>query len=269
MKKSILLAALAVFGLQSAQAHRAWILPSSTVLSGGETWVTFDACSSNNIFFMNHRPMRPDSLTAVAPDGKTVELQNVTEGAIRTTFDLELKQEGTYLVGVQRAGLMAFWREGEERKRWMGTKEELVSQGIHKKPEVRISEGGSAILSYVTLGKPSNQVLAPTGKGLEVTFKDSHPNDLFAKETTQLTFQVNGKPAADLEISVIPDGDRYRNEVGEIKVKTDAKGECSVTWPSAGRYWLNASVEGEGEKIEGVTIGKRASLALTLEVFPE
>lgn len=267
MKTSILLATLAIFGLQTVQAHRAWILPSSTVLSGGETWVTFDACSSNNIFFVNHRPMRTDSITATAPDGKPVELQNLTEGALRTTFDLELKQEGTYAVGVIRSGLMAFWREGEERKRWTGTKEELISQAITKKEGVRISDGGSAIISYVTLGKPSP--VTSTGKGLEVTFKDSHPNDLFAKETSNLVFQLNGQPAANLEVSIIRDGDRYRNDVEEIKLKTNEKGECSVTWPVAGRYWLNTSAEGEGETIDGASVSKRASLALTLEVFPE
>ncbi|RBP48198.1 putative GH25 family protein [Roseimicrobium gellanilyticum] len=269
MKKTILFATLAAFGLQLAQAHRTWVLPSSTVLSGDKVWVTFDACASNNIFFVNHRPLQPNTLSAIGPDGKEVELNNVSKGAMRTTFDVELKQEGTYRVGVVRAGHMAFWREGEERKSWTGTKEEMIKQGIHKKPDVHLSVGGYSILSYVTLGKPSKEVLAPTGKGLEVTFKDSHPNDLIAKETTQLVFQLNGKPASDLEVTVVPEGDRFRNEVGEIKVKTNARGECSVTWPTAGRYWLEALVEGTAEPVEGVELEEHSSVSLTLEVFPE
>jgi len=269
MKTKLFLTFLAIAGLQTAEAHRAWVLPSSTVLSGDESWVTFDACASNNIFFFNHRPMPADAISAVAPDGSAIALQNTAEGAMRTTFDLELKKEGTYKVGVVRSGLGAFWREGEERKRWRGTREELISQGIHKKEGVRISDGSSSILSYVTLGKPSKEVLAPKGEGLEVSFNDGHPNDLVVGEDTVLTFTLNGKPAANLEVVIIRDGDRYRNEVEEITLKTNDKGECTVSWPQAGRYWLNAEIEGEAEAIEGIPVRKNSALALTLEVFPE
>jgi hypothetical protein len=33
-----------------AQAHRAWLLPSATVLSGTDAWVTVDAAISNDLF---------------------------------------------------------------------------------------------------------------------------------------------------------------------------------------------------------------------------
>lgn len=268
-KSTLSLLAILSLGLSAAHAHRAWVLPSTTVLSGDESWVTFDLCASNNIFFPNHRPMPVDSITALAPDGSAIAPQNATEGALRTTFDLELKQEGTYMIGVIRSGLGAFWREGEERKRWRGTKEELISKGITKKPGVRISDGHSAIISYVTLGKPSDTVLKPKGQGIEIVFNDGHPNDLFTNETSKLTVLLNGKPAAGLELTLMPDGDRYRNEAGEIKLKTDDKGSCEIHWSKAGRYWLNAEIEEEGEEIDGVPLRKMYAINLTLEVFPE
>ena len=41
--------ALAICLPLSAQAHRAWMLPSATVLSGEEPWITVDAAVSNGI----------------------------------------------------------------------------------------------------------------------------------------------------------------------------------------------------------------------------
>ena len=50
--------ALAVCLPLSAQAHRAWMLPSATVLSGEEPWITVDAAVSNDLFYFEHVPMR-------------------------------------------------------------------------------------------------------------------------------------------------------------------------------------------------------------------
>ena len=60
MKKSKLaiIALLACSLPLVANAHRAWVLPAATVLSGENAWVTFDAAVSNDIF---HRP-RTDAL---------------------------------------------------------------------------------------------------------------------------------------------------------------------------------------------------------------
>ncbi|MBL8704984.1 MAG: DUF4198 domain-containing protein [Rhodospirillales bacterium] len=41
-----------------ADAHRAWLLPSATVLSGSDNWVTIDAAVSNDLFYFEHMPFR-------------------------------------------------------------------------------------------------------------------------------------------------------------------------------------------------------------------
>ncbi|MCQ3971659.1 DUF4198 domain-containing protein, partial [Klebsiella pneumoniae] len=90
---------------------------------------------------------------------------------------------------------------------------------------------------FVTSGAPSTDVLAPSGQGLELK-PVTHPNDLFAGEAAEFVFLLDGKPAADVEISVIPGGNRYRDQLGEIRTKTDKAGKASITWPEAGMYWM-------------------------------
>lgn len=111
-KKAIyqfLLVALVAMGVVAqAQAHRMWILPSATVLSGDTPYVTFDAAVSNAIFFPDHVSLRLDQLTVNAPDGEQVAVENVSRGRYRSTFDLPLSQEGTYKVSIAMAGYAPF-----------------------------------------------------------------------------------------------------------------------------------------------------------------
>lgn len=269
IKHTLPAALLLALTAQSTQAHRSWILPSTTVLSGDKPVVTFDAASSNNLFFPNHRATSLESIKAIAPDGKEVEIQNGAEGKIRSTFDLELAQEGTYRIAAIRDGFGAFWKEGEERKRWRGTKEEFEKEKLEGKKDVRVSESISRVETYVTTGAPSTTALQPIGKGLELVFTKTHPNDLFSGEEATFTLHLNGKPAAGIEVMIVKGNDRFRNDAGEEKVTTNEKGEFSITWKEAGRYWLEASVSEEGGKLNGIPFSKRASYAATLEVLPE
>src|SRR5690606_41558913 len=56
-----------------AEAHRVWMLPSATVLSGNEAWVTVDGAVSTDLFYFEHVPLRLDGLAISAPDGSAVE----------------------------------------------------------------------------------------------------------------------------------------------------------------------------------------------------
>ncbi|BDS08283.1 ABC transporter permease [Oceaniferula spumae] len=255
--------------IQPAIAHRAWFLPSTTVLSGEAPWVTIDAAVSNNLFFPNHRAISPDSIKVTDPDGKPLEIQGASEGKIRTTFDLQLPQTGTYVISSGRSSFGAAWKEGEERKRWRGTLEQFKKEGLAKKPGIQLSDSTSRIVTYVTAGKPNKTALATTGKGLEIDFTHIHPNDLFSGEAATFTLLIDGKPAADTEVTIVKGNDRFRNDAGEEKIKTNAKGEFTYTWPTAGRYWLTAQVSSEQDKVEGVPFSKRASFSATFEVLPE
>ena len=68
-----LLAALAVLAAPlSAQAHRAWLAPSLTVLSGTDAWVAFDAGMSNGVFIPDHAAMNLAGLVITARNPEVV-----------------------------------------------------------------------------------------------------------------------------------------------------------------------------------------------------
>lgn len=267
----IALAAAAVLPL-SAHAHRAWMLPSATVLSGNEPWVTVDAAVSNDLFYFEHNAMRLDGLVVTAPDGATVKAENQSTGKYRSTFDVKLSQKGTYKLAVVGDSLMASWKVGAENKRARGTAESLAKEIPANAEGLNVSRNQSRNEVFVTSGKPTDKVLAPSNQGLELA-PVTHPNDLFAGESATFRFLLDGKPAADVEVTVIPGGIRYRDKLGEIKVKTDADGKFSVKWPEPGMYWLTASVGGgRGANAPAGTLDKparRAGYSATVEVLPQ
>lgn len=269
LKKSLVVGALLALSANPVLAHRFWIIPSTSVLSGEGSWVSFDAAISNNLFFANHAAASLETMAATGPDGKPVEIQNGKEGKVRTTFDLELTKPGTYKVAVVRSMLSAQWKEGEEVKRWRGPAAEFAKQNLKGKPELKVFENQSRVETVVTSGEPTNEVLKPTGKGLELVVDKNHPNDLVTGEKASFALQLNGKPAAKVKVTVVKGDDRYRDEPGETVLTTDDKGAFEVSFSEAGRYWLNATIESEGGEFEGVPLGQRVSYTTTFEVLPE
>ena len=69
LKRLSVLAVAAALPL-TADAHRAWMLPSSTVLSGDAPWVTVDAAAANGIFYFDHFPMMLEGVGAPAAGSK-------------------------------------------------------------------------------------------------------------------------------------------------------------------------------------------------------
>lgn len=267
--KTILLGTAVIgFSTTSLVAHRAWILPSMTVLSGEGPWVTFDAAISNDLFFPNHHAMGLDGIKVVNPKGEEVEIQYPSEGEIRSTFELQLTENGTYKVGAERKGLTASWQEGEERKRWRGGIEEFKAEGLADKEGISLSQNFSRNLTYVTKGAPDKVALKTSGEGLEIDFTDTHPNDLFTGEDATFTLLFNGKPAKGVTVQVFKGDDRFRDDSSPIEATTDEEGKFSISWETAGRYWLTARAEGEDSEVEGMTVSNRASLSATFEVLP-
>ncbi|MBU1385248.1 MAG: DUF4198 domain-containing protein [Alphaproteobacteria bacterium] len=243
MKKPLaILAALATLALpMSAQAHRAWLAPTSTVLSGTDAWVGFDAAMSNGVFIADHAAMNLAGLVITAPDGSTAEAENMMRARYRSTFDLHLTQPGTYRVANVMGGLMVSYKQGGETKRWRGAEAEMAANIPADATEVTVTRSDSRIETFVTLGAPTTDALQPTGQGIELA-PVSHPNDLVAGEAATFKLLRDGQPAADLEVTIARGGTRYRDNPDEMTVRTDADGAFTVTWPEPGMYWVNASV---------------------------
>lgn len=279
--------ALAICLPLSAQAHRAWMLPSATVLSGEDPWITVDAAVSNDLFYFEHFPLRLQGigevdqapaggppgmrprpaaqLQVIAPDGTQVQPENGSIGRYRSTFDVHLTQKGTYKLAVANSGLFASWKENGETRRWMGNAQTFATDVPDKAEALKVTQNSSRMEVFATSGAPTKTVLEPTGEGLELA-PATHPNDLYAGEAAEFVFLLDGKPAAGVEISVIPGGNRYRDELGEIKATTDEDGKVSITWPTPGMYWLEAELTSD-KGVSKPASQRRDSYSATLEVL--
>ena len=266
MKKTITLLAFAaaLAAPMAAQAHRAWMAPTSTSLSGNDAWVGFDAGMSNGVFIPDHAAMRMNGLVVTAPDGSTVQPEHLMQGQYRTTFDVHLTQNGTYKVANVMGGVMASYKLNGEQKRWRGSAAEYPAALPADATEVQATRTASRIETFVTLNNPTETVFKTTGEGLEL-IPVTHPNDLVAGEAATFKLVKDGQPAADLDVTIARGGLRYRDNPEEMTVKTGADGAFTVTWPEAGLYWLNASVR---TPAEGDTIASSASYVAVMEVLP-
>ncbi|BDB28548.1 ABC transporter permease [Cupriavidus sp. TA19] len=259
--------ALAALAPLAAHAHRQWLLPSATVLSGNDPWVTVDAAVSNDLFYFEHVPLRLDNLQVTAPDGSAVKAENAATGKYRSTFDLHLTQPGTYRVAVVNQGLFASYKVDGQAKRWRGSAENFAKEVPANAQELTVTQAEGRVESFITAGKPSDKGLRTTGRGLELA-PITHPNDLVAGDTASFRLLLDGKPAANLKVEVVPGGIRYRDKLQEFSATTDADGKFSVKWPAPGMYWMEAEVRDDKASFKQAK-SRRATYAVTVEVLPQ
>ena len=202
----------------AAQAHRAWLLPSATVLSGEDAWVTVDAAISNDLFYFEHQPMRLDGLQG--------------HGARRRGGQSRERSTGR-----TAAPSTSSWRRRHLQDRGDGDtlfasyKLERPDQALARHAEASIAQGIPADAQDLQVTRrpephrglrhgrqADRRVFKPTGAGLELV-PVTHPNDLFVGRRGTFRFLLDGKPAAGIEVSVIPGGIRYRDQLGEMKLR--------------------------------------------------
>lgn len=247
-----------------AAAHEVWLLPSSTVLSR-TGYITMDGAVSNDVFHFNYRPLRIDNnLHITAPSGARLEPEALTQGQLRTVFDLNLPENGSYRIALVNASVMASWKEGEETKRWRGSREAFATEVPANAAELTVREGVNRIETYVTVGSPSE--LTPTGQGLELQ-PVTHPNDLYAGEEATFGFVIDTQPAAGINVVIMAGGARYRDQLEKVELVTDDKGQIRYTWPAAGLYRITATAEDSNTSLRNAE--RRVSYAATLEVLPQ
>lgn len=278
-------AALFIFLPLAAQAHKAFFVPSSTVLTESDHEITVDAAVSNDLFYFNHAPLRLDDLQITAPDGSALAPEHVLTGSFRSVFDVPLPQAGTYRVASVSNGVFANWQGADGKPhRWRGSEADLGTEVPADAVNLRVTQVVNRVETFVTVGKPNRTVLAPSGNGLEL-LPLTHPNDLVVGEAANFKLLLDGKPAAGLDVTIIAGGTRYRDQQNEIRARTNADGQFTITWPQAGLYWLNASLGGGREGPEpdeapargqqaaarspaGEARPRRLSYSATLEVLP-
>jgi uncharacterized GH25 family protein len=258
----IVVAATAAIAVPAAIAHHAWMLPSSTIVSGADNWITVDAAASNDLFFFDHRPLSAIPVVT-QPDGSLGAVEHHAVGQFRATFDVHLTQQGTYRIAIVSEGVFGSYKlNGEMKMLPRGTTAATLAAAIPAgATDVQTAEMTSRNEIYVTQGAPTDAIFKPTGKGIELV-PVTHPNDLIAGEPATFQFLLDGKPAANLGVTIIPGGIRYRDALHEINLKTDAQGKVTATWPAAGMYWLNVS-QGMPREMEP---GERGPGAMTAQM---
>ncbi|MCK8784550.1 DUF4198 domain-containing protein [Roseomonas sp. NAR14] len=249
----------------AADAHRPWLEPSSTVLSGTDAWVSFDAGVSTDPFIRDHAPMQLGGLVVTAPDGSHPAVENQARGRFRSVFDVHLNQPGTWRITVMNEGFFGSWRQNGEQRRFRGTREAFEREVPANAEGLRATAMIGRIETFATLGRPTTENLQPTGRGLELV-PVTHPNDLTAGAESRFRLVLDGAPAAGVDVTVIPGGTRYRERPNEIRARTAADGSFAVTLPEPGLYWLGASVRDDKSGIPNVM--RNASYNATLEVLP-
>ncbi|WP_426318831.1 DUF4198 domain-containing protein [Pseudoduganella sp. R-43] len=275
MKLSKTLIALTLAGAAfSAQAHKPWLLPSSSLVDSKEPWVTVDAAISEGLFDIDHQPLKLDGISITGPDGAKVEMLNALTGRLRSTFDVKMAKPGTYKIALVSQSVMASWKVNGEMKRWRGSEAELAANVPANAEELNVSRTASRLETFVSANKTDEAVFKPSGVGLELV-PVTHPNDMRAGEQATWRFLLDGRPAANQAFSLIPGGVRYRGTLGEIRMATDAKGEISFKIPEAGMYLVSSSWPAAAAPQAGQQPGprqmppRRVTYAATVEVLPQ
>lgn len=286
--KTCLIAAAALTTIAApAVAHRGWLLPSTTVLSGTDQWVTVDAAISNDLFYPDHFPMPADRIKVWAPDGTPGAVQNAATGHYRTTFDVKVDKPGTWKIGTEQSSVMGSfkvgdveWRVGGRRgpPRPAGAAAPAGAPARQERPsvatpaeipanatDVKLTEVIGRNEVFVTAGAPTTTVFAPTGKGLEFQ-PVTHPDALVSNEPAQFRFLVDGKPAAGIKVELVPGTKKFRDAEGGITVTTGADGVARIAWPMAGMYWMSATLTDAKSTVPRAT-ERRMSYIATLEVL--
>lgn len=205
-----------------AQAQRAWLLPSATLLSGNEAWITLDAAVGNDLFFLNNKALPLQGLTVMAPDGRQVEPEHLVSSRLRSSFDVHLVQPGTWKIGLLQNTPAANLSLNNSSLNNM--------QGQARATQLRVE-------TYVTLGQPTTHVMQLAGQGLEIV-PVTHPADLISGEPAQFSVWLDGQPLANAEVEVVRGGVRYQDRAYATAFATDHQGQIRVRWPSPGMYWL-------------------------------
>lgn len=254
-----------------ALAHRAWIKPTTTVVSGDDEWISFDAAVANGIFTPDHFALGTEGITVTSPSGKEVAKQHEQKLRYRSVFDINVKEEGTYRVETASQSLMAFWKDADgKRQMWpgrgkTGTLEEFNKAVPKKADGLEVVESSRRINVFATLGEPSEDAIKPSGKGLELDGK-THPNDLYTGEEISLGFLMDGGAATGTKVTIVKDGEKYRDTDDAMNLTTDADGQIAVTFEEPGMYWLEAEFEDDNAKAPAQK--RRGMFVLVMEVLP-
>ncbi|SEL28541.1 Uncharacterized conserved protein, contains GH25 family domain [Roseateles sp. YR242] len=255
----------------SASAHMLWLLPNSANVTSRDGVVSVDAAVSEDLFNFE-RGLKLETLRITGPNGQSLEAENRSTARHRESFDVKLPEDGTYRISNLSQSLMGSYKQGTETKRFRSTPATLAKDVPADAEITSLTLMTNRQQTFVSKEEPGKVQFAPEGQGLEL-LPLGQATDLSHGDTTKFRLVLDGKPAADVAVKVLREGNRYRYKLGEVSLKTDAQGEFTVAWSEPGRYWIGANAGARGGP--GAAGGtreaplQRASVSATFEVLPK
>lgn len=242
IKRSLIIGLVMGLMAHNAAAHKRWVLPSLFTVSE-QQWVAVDATVSNNIFYPD-RPWSLETIKVMTPDGGIGMIENKQVGHRRSTFDVNLNQQGTFKISSGGVNYFARYPKLDakpDERPFNSIRGNDLQQLKSKIPadakDVKLMLSNSRLESYVTVGAPTTTVFKPTNSGIEL-IPVTHPNDLYQGEKAQFKFSVDGKWIANLNVLMVWEGTRYRNAEQTIELKTDETAVIEIDLSQTGRFLL-------------------------------
>jgi uncharacterized GH25 family protein len=231
-----------------AHAHEAYILPLSDMPEGKQ--VLLHAGYTEDLFVPEF--LLKGQYYSVNPQGKQQELTPLSGLQSATVLELPLEQQGTYKVFAQAEHSTSYAQQNgiwkavydmpADKAPAASERPYLLNSEVKNTDKKLSSKTHGHVVSYVTKGAPTQQVLTPSGKGLELKFSQ-HPNQL--KQSEGLNFQVlfNGKPVANSGFHVEQAGAMHHDEEAEDKpdVVSDQDGQVRIQFKQPGQYLIKIS----------------------------
>jgi uncharacterized GH25 family protein len=255
----------------TAQAHLSWLLPNQSQFSGKEPVAAFDAAVSEDLFIFE-RGLKLDTLRITAPDGKVLEAENRASSRHRESFEVKLLQDGTYRVSHVSQAIMGSYKQGGETKRFRTTAANLTKDVPADAEITSFAVTTARQQTFVSKEDAGKVAFAAEGQGLEL-LPLGPVTDLSHGDTTRFRLVLDGKPLPNATLRLLRDGNRYRYKIGEAALKSDDKGEFTVSWAEPGRYLIGANfgerpAPGQSQGTREAPL-QRASLSATFEVLPK
>jgi uncharacterized GH25 family protein len=262
MKKSLLFC-MAIAISSHASAHSRWLLPSHFTLSSekGE-WIALDATASNEVFNVD-KALSIDPLNILTPSGKKTRPSSTYKAHIKSVADYFIKESGTYkITNNSSASYFSSYKVANKRQRARVNKIELKALIPSNATDLQTTYGLTRVETYITMNNPTDN-FEIDGKFLELLPK-THPSEIVEEEAATFTFTYHGNVQAGVEVEVMRDGDRYRNDPEVIKLTSNNKGEITFTPKQAGRYLLIAEYQ-QDAKNSSLADKEHGGIFLTFE----
>lgn len=250
LKKTAISIVASVLIITPAIAHDIYIWPSYFNINADKPkHVSVDITASHTTF----RPdfaMPSNDLKVLGVDGKKLRrVGSFFQGNTRSTFDLHVKESGTYGLFYQReASYFTSYVIGKRntKKHIRASKVDAVAQLPKGAREVETRGYATIAMSFLTNKAPTTEALAPTNKGFELIAL-THPSDYVTGEPIEIKALFNGEPVAEQTLTIEQEGPQYRKNPEALELTTDKNGLATFTLTEGGRYLLKTNHEKETE----------------------